>query len=315
MTEEQLIKELEDFAGTAKIKGKGPLSLVLQITEEVQKRGTVPETFEDILTERGGQVQGLSGARVQKILSKHGIDRQLSSEGGRTSRGSIDNAKIYIKFLADLNHKGLIDLEVIERFWVEKVIEFFSSKPLRISQDVTKSLKAVISDLLNQAIERQKEMPGTHYAGAVLQHLVGAKLEIVYGEGKVGHNSFSTSDSQKERPGDFAVENTAIHVTTAPTENLMRKCADNIRDGLRPVLITRGQRAVSTAEVLAESAGISMRLDIWDAEPFLSANLHEHGRFHDDGRREALERLIRGYNRIVETYETDPSLKIDFRKK
>ncbi len=95
----------------------------------------------------------------------------------------------------------------------------------------------------------------------------------------------------------------------------MRKCSDNIRDGLRPVLITRGQKAVSTAEVLAESAGISIRLDIWDAEPFLSANLHEHGMFNDVGRREALVRLVSAYNKIVEEYETDPSLRIDFRKK
>lgn len=306
---------LDSYRSEEKIRTKGPLSVVLQVTDELKGYNNVPAQFEDtMLTDKGGQVQGLSGTRVSTILQRHGIQRPLSREGGRTSRGSIATVKSYLKCLRQIDSQRLFCVDAIEEYWVEKVKEFFAADPFKISQDASQSIRLVIRDLLNQAVERQKEVPGTQYAGAVLQHLVGAKLELVYGQGHVGHNSFSTSDFQKNRAGDFDIENTAIHVTTAPSEAVLQKCVQNIQQGLRPILLTRGGAQVSAAEVMSQSAGIEDRIDILDAEQFLSANLHEHGRFNDAGRRDAMYRLIDGYNQIIDRYETDPSLRIQFRK-
>ena len=65
------------------------------------------------------------------------------------------------------------------------------------------------------------------YAGAVLQHLVGAKLSLVLPDGVVQNHGFSVSDAVSARSGDFTIEEVIIHVTTAPGEALMRKCEGN----------------------------------------------------------------------------------------
>lgn len=40
----------------------------------------------------GSQVQGISGAKITQILAAHGESRRFTSEGGRTSRGSLPKA-------------------------------------------------------------------------------------------------------------------------------------------------------------------------------------------------------------------------------
>ena len=42
-------------------------------------------------------------------------------------------------------------------------------------------LRTVVRDVLDQAEERQKTTPGVYYAGAVMQHMVGAKLDRALG--------------------------------------------------------------------------------------------------------------------------------------
>jgi hypothetical protein len=48
--------------------------------------------------------------------------------------------------------------------------------------------------------------------------MVGAKLDCALGLGKFEHNSYSTSDQQSGRSGDFFLGDVAIHVTTAPAK-------------------------------------------------------------------------------------------------
>jgi hypothetical protein len=69
-----------------------------------------------------------------------------------------------------------------------------------------KSLHANIQDLLQQADDLQKHSGGTNYVGAMLQHLVGAKLDVVLGEGKIHHHGFSVADHSTARQSDFQIE-------------------------------------------------------------------------------------------------------------
>jgi hypothetical protein len=117
------------------------------------------------------------------------------------------------------------------------------------------------------------------------------------------------ADAVSDRGGDFAYGDAVIHVTSAPGESVVRKCARNIDDGFHPIVITTSRR-ISVAEGLAESAGIADRLDVWDIEQFLSMNLNEHGLFSQAGRKDMAFKLIEAYNKIVDACETDPSLKI-----
>ena len=202
-------RELIDFTARHAFRGKGPLSVALVVTQHAKKMG-LPLDPEALVTDGGGQVLGLGKGAVQAILKRHGITRVLASEGGRTSRGSLNNMREYAAFLNGLHGGGKADLDAIEAFWIERVHEFFAGKPFKIKLDASRSLRMVVRDVIAQAVERQKNSPGVYYAGAVLQHLVGAKLDCALGKGKLDHNSFSTADSPGGRVGDFFIGDVAL---------------------------------------------------------------------------------------------------------
>ncbi|MDA1099922.1 MAG: DUF4928 family protein [Proteobacteria bacterium] len=304
--------ELKKFTAKNRFKGKGPLCVALVVTEHARKM-SLPLNSSNLVTEGGGQVLGLGKGAVQAILRRHDIERLLAAEGGRTSRGSLSNMQKYVAFLNGLHRKGMADLDAIENFWIESVRAFFAGKPFTIRLDYSRGLRHIVRDILEQATARQKSAPGLHYAGAVLQHLVGAKLDCALGIGKFEHNSFSTADAPSKRAGDFFVGDVAIHVTTAPGEAVIDRCRDNLNDGYKPVLVTT-QRGVTIAEGLAENKDLADRIDVFEIEQFVALNLYELGKFAADGRRVAVSDLVSRYNDIVGEIETDPSLKIDFRK-
>jgi hypothetical protein len=303
---------LTAFAADKSFRGKGPLSVALVVTEHARKMG-LPLTAEKLVTEGGGQVLGLGKGAVQAILKRHGIARVLASEGGRTSRGSLSNMREYVGFLNGLQLKGKVDLASIEEFWIERVHEFFAGKPFKIKLDASRSLRTVVRDVIAQAIERQKTTPGVYYAGAVLQHLVGAKLDCALGKGEFEHNSFSTADAPGGRAGDFFIGDVALHVTTSPGEAVIEKCRENLNDGFRPMLVTL-QRGLTVAEGLAANMGLADRVDIFEIEQFVALNLYELGKFGAEGRKTAVTELVDHYNEIVDEFETDPSLKIELRR-
>lgn len=249
-------------------------------------------------------------AAVQEILKKHGIDRVLAREGGRTSRGSIRNMIDYVEFMNRLEKDGIFDGAEVEKYWIERVNDFFAGKPFKIRVDTSKSVRAMISDILSQAAKRQKEGSGTQYVGGMIQHLVGAKLDCVLGIGQVEHNSFSTSDQQTGRPGDFFVGDVAIHVTTAPGESVIARCKANLEDGHKPLLVTLGSKKLAVASGLAENANLQDRIDVFEVEQFLTSNLYEIGRFSVEGRRSAVTELVDRYNELIDDYESDVSMKI-----
>lgn len=176
--------------------------------------------------------------------------------------------------------------------------------------DASLSVRAAVSDLLRQARVRQAEMPGSRYEGAMLQHLIGAKLELVLPPGSVTHHSASEADQAEGRAGDFLVGDVAIHATTHPGEALMRKCAANIEAGLRPLIVTVPVQT-AVADGLADAAGIIARLDVLDVEQFLAANLHERALFQTKNRTARTAELLTHYNRFIDAHETDPSLRIE----
>jgi hypothetical protein len=193
-----LTSELTGFTKERKFNRKGPISVALVVTQHARTKG-LPLDADTLLTEGGGQVLGLGRGAVQSILARYEITRVLASEGGRTSRGSLGNMREYVSFLNRLHAAGASDLDVIERFWIDRVQEFFAAKPFKIRLDASRSLRLVVRDVLTQAEERQKTTPGVYYAGAVMQHMVGTKLDCALGTGQFEHNSYSTSDQQSGR--------------------------------------------------------------------------------------------------------------------
>lgn len=308
MPELDLEEQLSGFAREHGFRGKGPLCVALVTTQHAKDKG-LPLDPAELVTAGGGQVAGLGKGAVQAILARHDIVRVLAAEGGRTSRGSLGNMREYVAFLNAL--EAQVDLNAVEAYWIQQVKEFFAANPFRINLDPSTGIRAVVRDLIEQALEREREVPGVQYAGAVLQHLVGATLECALGPGSIDHNSFSTADAPQGRVGDFAVEDVAIHVTKLPGEAVVERCRDNLEAGLRPLIVTRG-RFSAIINDHARRHTIEDRIDVFEIGQFVALYVYQLGTYGSQGRRSTLDRIVRRYNEIVDNVETDPSLKIDY---
>jgi hypothetical protein len=173
------------------------------------------------------------------------------------------------------------------------------------------SLRKIWSDLLEQAARRDRARAYTvRRREIVLQHLVGAKLDLVLGVGAVQHHPVAEADQAEGRAGDFTPGDVAIHVTTFPTEALIARCVVNLHAGLRPMIVTLPARSAGT-DMLAEAAGVADRVDVIDIEQFLAANLHERALFQKVNQRPRVEQLIARYNELIDAHENDPSLRIE----
>ena len=300
------IEKLEAFVVESKMTGRGALCVALVVTRHAKHLG-LPLDDSKLLTDGGGQVLGLGKGAVQAILRDHGITKVLAEEGGRTSRGSIGNMQAYVGFLNRLSQAGEPNLDTIEKWWIGRVKKFFEAKPMVFRLDTQTSLRSAIRDLLQQAETRQKKDLGTIFLGTVLQHLVGAKLELALGLRIETHGAF-VADTVTDRAGDYAVEDVVLHVTTAPGEALMRKCKENITHGLRPLIITT-YRNVPIAETLAANAGIATQVEFFDVEQFLASNILELSRFKSSSQRMTVTDLVKRYNRLA-ACENNPGLLI-----
>lgn len=303
-------EKLRLFQSENNIVTKGPLSVVVQFTRMVREK-EFPLDPSDFKTEKEGQVAGLGGGNLKKILRDHGITQQLSSEGGRTSRGSMGLMIKYVDFLNTWNAEEPVNFDEIEAFWAEQVQEYFRNQPFILTADASKTVGANLDELFEQARKRQKQNPGTQYLGTVLQHLVAAKLCLILPEGSFEIHGASVADAPTARSGDFVINKTIIHCTTSVGDLLISKCKVNIANGFRPVIITIFER-VQTALNQIEDAGLSGRIEVWDIQQFLSSNVHEHSLFDEGKQNATLGMIIENYNHIVHEKETDPSLRIEF---
>ncbi|TAE77963.1 MAG: DUF4928 domain-containing protein [Verrucomicrobia bacterium] len=305
-----LANQLHKFASSHRFLGnKGPLCVALVITRAAIKSG-IPLDSSKLVTAAQGQVLGLGKSAVQAILADYGITKVLAAEGGRTSRGSMGNMQDYVVFLNGLAKDKKLDLYAIELWWADRVRDYFESSPLKLKVDTGSSIKTCISGIFDEAKKRQSENRGSTVLGAVMQHLVGAKLEVLYPDQTIQHSGYSVADSPTGRAGDFQIGDCVIHVTTAPGASLIQKCSDNLDRGLRPLVVSTHAGA-ALAETLADEQGISRRVEVLDITQFLVANMLEWTGFNGGQRRDTFGELVNRYNLIVERCETDPSLKIE----
>jgi len=305
----RLVSALAQYQDTNKLNGKGQIATMIFASRLVLNKGLPFDIDKGITTEGEGQVKGLSKSAVQAILKEHGITRVLAEEGGRTSRGSLGNIRQFIGFLNEMHDQGLVNMPQVETWWVVQAKQFFNAKPFALKFEPGKSLRFVIRNLLAQAKTRQSESSGTMFVGAMLQHLVGAKLTLAMPNEDIKHHGFSVADGPSRRAADFEIGQACLHVTTSPGEAVARKCEDNLNAGLHPVIITIHEM-LPAADIFTANLGISEQVDVLDAEQFIVGNLHELAGFQSALRRVTVEALIEKYNAIVEATETDHSLRI-----
>ena len=229
----------------------------------------------------------------------------LAAEGGRTSRGSIGNMREYVALLNRLHAEGSADLDAIEAFWIARVQDFFAAKPFRIRLDASRSLRTSCATCSTRPKNARRRRPGVYYAGAVMQHMVGAKLDCALGPGSLEHNSYSTSDQQSGRKGDFFLGDVGDSC-----HDVAGRSGDRAVPGQPERRLSRHARHRTARPNRRRGAGgqcrLGDRIDVFEIEQFIALNLYELGRFAAEGRRVALSDFVTRYNEIVDDVRNRP---------
>lgn len=184
--------------------------------------------------------------------------------------------------------------------------DFFKHERIKFEYSPNRPIRSIIVDILGAAKARGQD-------GYVAQHLVGAKLAIRFRhipEMEVSNFPGSASDDQAGRAGDFEIGDTAFHVTVAPSEATIRRCQQNLVNGLASVLIIPDAR-LAMARGIADQAGLLDDISVEALESFVGQNVSELGVFARDGLKRELALLLQVYNERVEATESDKSLMIE----
>ena len=254
----------------------------------------------------GNQVR-TSGSLIQAILERNGEARRFTREGGRTTRATVPAAEGLVvelnelSVLAELSDKerGQI-IDDLQVWLVERVRDYLDQLALEVELDLSEPSPQIVADILEAASSK---------AGAVAQHLVGAKLAVRYPDLAIENFSYTTADQQLGRPGDFVVGDTAFHVTVSPMPPVLDKCEANLRNGYRSMLLVLDSR-LQAARQMAEAIDLKDRVGILAVESFIGQNIEELGEFGKGGLTEGFRKLLETYNERVEEVETDRSLLI-----
>ncbi|EAM4476143.1 DUF4928 domain-containing protein [Salmonella enterica subsp. enterica] len=272
----------------------------------------LPITDARLYSDGKSQVRGLSGPTISKILERHGETRTFTREGGRTSRGTIYLAAAFREVLnntlipEDIHIDTVFVSTQLEEFFTQCVrLDYFDKQRITINLDHTRPVSVVVGEIIKATAERSDKP-----TGVVLQHLIGAKLQLRFPDIEIGSDRANAADLQTDREGDFQIGTTAFHVTTAPMEKLISRCAENKRAGYRPIILTLESKVIA-ARQMADNVGMSDQISVQAAETFIGNNIEEIAIYDGDKIREGLARLIRTYNARINAIEVDKSLMID----
>lgn len=272
----------------------------------------LPIEEDRLFSDGRSQVRGLSGTSIAKILERHGENRLFTREGGRTSRGTVFLAKSFRDTLNDVlkltpPSLSLAELSFsLERYFTNCIrLDYFDKQRISVELQPSKPVSIIIEDILRAAAERSDKP-----TGAVLQHLVGAKLQLRFPNENIGLDQANAADMQTDREGDFQVGTTAFHVTVAPMEKLINRCNENKKSGYRPVILTL-DRKVMAAKQMADNAGIAEDISVQSAEVFIGNNIEEIAIYDGDEIRQGIASLIEAYNNRIAAVEVDKSLMIE----
>lgn len=285
---------------------RGAITAALVVLDRLKEDSDL--RIECHLTKGGAQVRGVSGAAVKLILRRFDEHRPFSSEGGRTNRGAPPAIKAMLLALEQAGFARLPEakraraLDEMQRRLVAKIDEWHGRQCLSFVFDRSKTTRQVLRELLDEAKRDGKE-------GPVAQHLVGAKLALRFPNERIENYSFTTSDAQHGRAGDFRFGDTAFHVTVSPGVAVFERCASNLNDGLAAYLIVPYSK-MAAAQESADGYAFG-RISVTSIEQFVGGNLDELASFRFTGVASEFHRLLEIYNARVAEVETDRSLQIE----
>ncbi|HFC09819.1 MAG TPA: DUF4928 domain-containing protein [Chloroflexi bacterium] len=267
---------------------------------------------------KGNQIR-MNKHKFEKVLTRAlGPKRtallKVPREGGRTTRSTPAVADKFVDWLKSVFPPEL-DSETAKDY--ADCLELFASEDFEqfmLSQAGISVPKPSPQFPLSEFVQKIIEKAGNK-RGAVIHHLVGAKLAIRLGQSdELEPRPYTAADKQIDVPGDYWYRNTAFHVTAAPSGELLKKCQDNLAKGWRVWIITL-REGVETARILAKDldAKLAKNIQVVSVPEFVGQNLEEIGAFASDNIAQQAERLLQEYNdRIDKAEDGDPTLKIIF---
>lgn len=260
----------------------------------------------DAVISQGGEVSGARSG-LGRILESYGIPSSYLKEI-TTRQGHQDGQRLFEMFewgekFAQITTKerDVLLLELIDMLR-NLANDWLKRQNLKLDLD----RRQAPSTWVNAIVENAKGRSG----GIVEQQLVGAKLARRFQSIDIPNHPAHAADRQTERMGDFAISNLVYHVTAAPSRNVLKKCADNLKAGLHPVLLIPREQE-NKVRVLAQDEGIDQQLTIISIESFIALNIIEVATDENKDFFSVLKEIVEIYNNRLSAVETDLSLQIE----
>lgn len=149
-------------------------------------------------------------------------------------------------------------------------------------------------------------------SGDIEKRLVGATLTKCFKKITIPNHPAHAGDRQTERVGDFAISQSVYHVTSAPSRDVLQKCARNVKAGLHPILLIPREQE-NRARILAQDEGVDNDVAIISIENFVAVNIIEIATEENKDFFSVLKEIVEIYNRRLSEVETDLSLQIEVR--
>jgi hypothetical protein len=155
-------------------------------------------------------------------------------------------------------------------------------------------------------------LDSSRFPDTVARHLIAAKLALRFRDLDLKVEDRPASDTYRQRPwlGDFLIGNTVFHVTVAPTQSVIDKCRENVRNGYRAQLLVRDS-VLQAARQMVTMASLERQVGVSSIEAFVGQNIEEMGTFDQTAIMRTLSQLFAEYNRRVAEIEPDRSLLLD----
>uniref|UniRef100_A0A7C4AQ74 DUF4928 domain-containing protein n=1 Tax=Desulfomonile tiedjei TaxID=2358 RepID=A0A7C4AQ74_9BACT len=262
----------------------------------------------DEIVSQGGEISGARSG-LARILEAYEIPNTYLKEA-TTRQGHQDGQRLLEKLewgkrlapIPSLERENLL-LECINELR-KTAHEWLRRQSLKFDVDRRHAPTTWVSAILENAKGRS--------GGVVEQHLVGAKLARRFWDLSIPNHPAHAADKQTERPGDFELSRIVYHVTSAPSRNVLQKCAANVTVGLSPVLLVP-RNQLNKAIVLAQDEGVDKEVSVVSIEDFIALNIIELAADENKDFFSVLNEIVDIYNKRLLEVETDLSLQIEVR--
>ncbi len=281
---------------------RNTISIGIVVLDHMKK--TCPLSRDDVISQ-GGEVKGARSG-LRNILKTYGLPSSYLKEV-TTRQGHQDGQKLFEHF--DWGKK-LIDLTDAQRKQVlmglieillNRATDWLKRQNLKLAID----RRQAPSTWINMIVENAKERS----SGIVEQHLIGAKLKRRFKDISIPNHPVHAGDRQTTRTGDFEIAKLVYHVTATPSRDVIKKCAENIRRGLHPVLLVPSEQE-NKARILSQDEGVDKELSLISIEDFIALNIIELATDENKDFFGVLKEIVEIYNKRLAEVETDLSLQI-----